>query len=188
MITSMRSTRSATLGVMLLAAAHAWAEEPPPSSPPHHTHHSHHRDKDKDKEKHGDKDKHGHRHKQAPVAADAEAAAPAPAAADPAATATDSVAAEPPAAAAEPHVVAPSGGVSKQVQSNLHESQTTDRPWVKGVSAADQSAAIELFHEGNGLLKESLFVQAAAKYREALHHWDHPGIHYNLALALLNLD
>jgi hypothetical protein len=45
-----------------------------------------------------------------------------------------------------------------------------------------------MFREGNGLLKESLFVQAAAKYREALAHWDHPGIHYNLALALLNLD
>ena len=63
-----------------------------------------------------------------------------------------------------------------------------DRPWAKGISRAAQQAADELFREGNDLLRESLFVQAATKYREALKRWDHPGIHYNLALALLNLD
>ncbi len=62
------------------------------------------------------------------------------------------------------------------------------RPWAKAISPTEQKLATDLFREGNGLLKESLFVQAAAKYREALAHWDHPGIHYNLALALLNLD
>jgi tetratricopeptide (TPR) repeat protein len=67
-------------------------------------------------------------------------------------------------------------------------SSTNERPWAKSVSPSEQRIATELFREGNGLLKESLFVQAAAKYREALSHWDHPGIHYNLALALLNLD
>jgi tetratricopeptide (TPR) repeat protein len=45
-----------------------------------------------------------------------------------------------------------------------------------------------LFREGNALLKESVFVSAAAKYREALARWDHPSIHYNLALALMTLD
>jgi hypothetical protein len=64
----------------------------------------------------------------------------------------------------------------------------SDRPWAKGVSPAEQKIAIDMFREGNTLLKESLFVQAAAKYREALTHWNHPGVHYNLALALLNLD
>ena len=63
-----------------------------------------------------------------------------------------------------------------------------DRPWARGVSPTNQQAAIERFREGNELLKESLFVQAATKYHEALKRWDHPGIHYNLALALLNLD
>lgn len=72
-------------------------------------------------------------------------------------------------------------------QSDLGGAQT-ERPWAKGVSEANQKRAVELFREGNGLLKESLFVQAAEKYREALRHWDHPGIHFNLALALLNLD
>lgn len=62
------------------------------------------------------------------------------------------------------------------------------RPWAEGVSAEDQAAARVLFEEGNALLRESLFPQAVKKYREALEHWDHPGIQFNLSLALLNLD
>ncbi|WP_224372455.1 PEGA domain-containing protein [Hyalangium versicolor] len=63
-----------------------------------------------------------------------------------------------------------------------------ERPWAKGVPPEKQKAALELFRTGNTLLKESVFVQAAEKYRQALALWDHPAIHYNLALALLNLD
>src|SRR3954454_2214857 len=90
------------------------------------------------------------------------------------------------ARADEPKPSAPA--VSGQAQSELPGSKAAERPWVLGVSAVEQKAALNLFREGNALLKESLFVQAAAKYREALRHWNHPGIHYNLALALLNLD
>jgi len=64
----------------------------------------------------------------------------------------------------------------------------TDRPWAKGVSNEAQEQALALFRDGNAALKESLFVAAAQKYREALKVWDHPAIHYNLALALVNLD
>ncbi|MFP2899129.1 hypothetical protein [Corallococcus sp. 4LFB] len=63
-----------------------------------------------------------------------------------------------------------------------------ERPWAKGISRADQDASLALFGEGNALLKESIFVQAVEKYRQALARWDHPAIHYNLALALMNLD
>jgi tetratricopeptide (TPR) repeat protein len=63
-----------------------------------------------------------------------------------------------------------------------------ERPWAKGVSQENQKSALELFRAGNTLLKESIFVQAAEKYRQALALWDHPAIHYNMALALLNLD
>ncbi|HEX2671611.1 MAG TPA: PEGA domain-containing protein [Polyangiaceae bacterium] len=63
-----------------------------------------------------------------------------------------------------------------------------ERPWAKGVTAEQQRAASERFLAGNALLKESFFAEAANKYREALTHWDHPGIHYNLGLALLTLD
>lgn len=63
-----------------------------------------------------------------------------------------------------------------------------DRPWAKGVAKDRQTKAIGLFREGNAALKESLFPKAAASYRDALTVWDHPAIHYNLALALVNLD
>jgi hypothetical protein len=63
-----------------------------------------------------------------------------------------------------------------------------DRPWATGVSEAEQKAALVLFREANRLLNDGLFAAAADRYRAALKHWDHPAIHYNLALALVNLD
>ena len=63
-----------------------------------------------------------------------------------------------------------------------------ERPWAVGVSDADQKAALALFADGNNLIHDALFVKAADKYREALTHWKHPAIYYNLALALVNLD
>lgn len=62
------------------------------------------------------------------------------------------------------------------------------RPWAQGVSHQEQEAARALFEAGNALLRDSIFVGGAEKYKEALTHWDHPAIHYNLVLALLNLD
>jgi hypothetical protein len=60
--------------------------------------------------------------------------------------------------------------------------------WSKGVPEQKRQAADALFKEGNRLLRESISVSASAKYREALGQWDHPNIHYNLALALMSLD
>ena len=42
--------------------------------------------------------------------------------------------------------------------------------------------------EGNELLNDGLFVKAIERYNVALQHWDHPAIHYNIALALINLN
>ncbi|HEX8435970.1 PEGA domain-containing protein [Archangium sp.] len=61
-------------------------------------------------------------------------------------------------------------------------------PWARGTSRKDQQAAYELFKAGNALLKESILTKAVEKYRQALQHWNHPAIHYNLALALIPLD
>lgn len=66
--------------------------------------------------------------------------------------------------------------------------QQDERPWAKGVPKAKQDAAIALFGEGTELFKNSFFVRAVEKYREALKQWDHPAIHFNLAKALMNLD
>ena len=62
------------------------------------------------------------------------------------------------------------------------------RPWAEGVPTDKQENALRLFQEGNKLLRDSLFIKAAELYREALANWDHPAIHYNLALSLITLD
>jgi hypothetical protein len=58
----------------------------------------------------------------------------------------------------------------------------------RAVAEADERAAEMAFREGNERLNDGLFVKAAESYRKALMRWDHPAIHYNLALALINLD
>jgi tetratricopeptide (TPR) repeat protein len=63
-----------------------------------------------------------------------------------------------------------------------------DRAWAQGVSAERQAHALQLFQEGNARFAESRHDEALAKYRDALSFWDHPGIHYNLAVALIHLD
>jgi len=62
------------------------------------------------------------------------------------------------------------------------------RPWADGVSQEEQDTALKLFQEGTALLKDAFFTKAVEKYREALSHWNHPAIHFNLAKALMNLD
>jgi hypothetical protein len=62
------------------------------------------------------------------------------------------------------------------------------RPWAQGISETEQDIARALFAQGNQLLNDGLFSQATRSYRDALRHWDHPGIHYNYALALFTLD
>lgn len=94
-----------------------------------------------------------------------------------------------PAAAAEPTPApAQESGTAENLSPPPSSGPAQERPWAKGVSPENQKAALELFRTGNTLLKDSVFVQAIEKYRQALALWDHPAIHYNLALALLNLD
>lgn len=63
-----------------------------------------------------------------------------------------------------------------------------ERPWAIGVSREQQKRALLQFREGNERLNNGLFARASESYRKALTHWDHPAIHYNLALAQMNLD
>jgi hypothetical protein len=58
----------------------------------------------------------------------------------------------------------------------------------KNVSKGDEACALAAFHEGIDLYNNGLFLKARDRYQAALKCWDHPGIHYNLALALINLD
>jgi hypothetical protein len=51
-----------------------------------------------------------------------------------------------------------------------------------------QRKALALLAEGRALAEEFLLVDAIVKYREALTYWEHPIIHYNLALLLNALE
>ncbi len=62
------------------------------------------------------------------------------------------------------------------------------KPWAAGVAEAEQAAALEIYRGGNAEFEESRYPQAVAKYRQALTHWDHPAIRFNMAVALINLD
>jgi hypothetical protein len=63
-----------------------------------------------------------------------------------------------------------------------------DRPWQRGVSAAQRSAAEQEFLLGNGRFERSDYAGAAEHYRQALTSWEHPSIQFNLAVCLINLD
>lgn len=68
------------------------------------------------------------------------------------------------------------------------ETRPPDPPWTVGVPAEQQKQAKVIYQAGNRLLANALFAPAVAKYRAALQHWNHPGIRYKLALALVSLD
>lgn len=61
------------------------------------------------------------------------------------------------------------------------------RPWAQGVSEAEQAIARDIYTQGNAEFAEARFAQALAKYREAIRHWDHPAIRFNMAVCLINL-
>jgi tetratricopeptide (TPR) repeat protein len=62
-----------------------------------------------------------------------------------------------------------------------------DKPWAAGVSAEAQSAALELYRQGNEMFEQARYLEALAKYEVALRSWDHPSIRYNAAVCLINL-
>jgi hypothetical protein len=65
--------------------------------------------------------------------------------------------------------------------------KTQQAPWDRNVSTDQMQAAAVLFDDANAQLDAALPSKAADKYREALKLWPHPMIHYNLALALIDL-
>lgn len=61
------------------------------------------------------------------------------------------------------------------------------RPWAVGISEGEQALALEMYVAGNAEFAESRFAQALAKYRNAITHWDHPAIRFNMVVCLINL-
>jgi hypothetical protein len=62
------------------------------------------------------------------------------------------------------------------------------RPWAVGVRDDERNAALELYRQGNAEFKESHITFALAKYEQAIQHWDHPAIRFNMAVCLIQLD
>jgi tetratricopeptide (TPR) repeat protein len=63
-----------------------------------------------------------------------------------------------------------------------------DKPWAAGVSASDQKAALDKYQSANGLFEDGKYREALPLYQDALALWDHPGIHFNAAVCLMNLE
>ncbi len=62
-----------------------------------------------------------------------------------------------------------------------------DNPWSVGASAEEQAAALDLYSKGNIEFENARFEKAIELYLEAIAHWDHPAIRYNMAVAYNNL-
>jgi hypothetical protein len=62
-----------------------------------------------------------------------------------------------------------------------------DSPWSVGISAEKQTIALDLYSKGNVEFENARFDAALALYAQALQHWDHPAIRYNMAIAYNNL-
>ena len=75
-----------------------------------------------------------------------------------------------------------------QAQPAASASGNGEKPWYRGVSTARQEKARALFAEGAELHRQFLYTQAAARYREALTHWEHPDIFFNLARVLIKQE
>jgi hypothetical protein len=62
------------------------------------------------------------------------------------------------------------------------------KPWAVGVSDAEQTRALEMYKQANAEFEEARYAQALAMYRDAIKHWDHPAIRFNMVVCLVNLD
>jgi hypothetical protein len=77
--------------------------------------------------------------------------------------------------------------VGAPVASADNKPKEAETPWSKGVPAAAQQRALQLFHEGNVFFEQSKYTEAVAKYEVALASWDHPNIRFNIAICLINM-
>ncbi len=75
----------------------------------------------------------------------------------------------------------------KPLEVLVHADPARIPAWDRGVSPNQRKRARALFQQGNAKAYDYFFDEAAQKYREALRHWRHPGIYYNLSKAMIAL-
>lgn len=68
------------------------------------------------------------------------------------------------------------------------QSTEPESPWSQGVSKARQAQASALHRAGNEHLKDEDYEAALVLFTSAVAIWDHPGIRYNMAVALRQLN
>ncbi len=54
-------------------------------------------------------------------------------------------------------------------------------PWAEGVTDEAKASAKTFLDAGNTLLLDKKYVEALAQYQQAITHWDHPAIRFNMA-------
>ena len=88
-------------------------------------------------------------------------------------------------AAATPVVAEPAAEVPAAVPEAPPQAP---KPWEEGVAPVVQAEARALFREGTARLNEASFAPATASFEKALALWGHPAIHFNMAMAQVQLD
>ena len=71
------------------------------------------------------------------------------------------------------------------------EGETSDAeetPWSAGVSEEQRASALARYKTGNEYFEQQQYSRALTEYRAAIKAWDHPGIRYNMAVCLINLE
>ncbi|HEY1552244.1 MAG TPA: PEGA domain-containing protein [Kofleriaceae bacterium] len=71
---------------------------------------------------------------------------------------------------------------------SAHAQPAAPKPWAVGVSDVEQTRALDIYKRANAEFEEARYAQALAMYREAITHWDHPAIRFNMVVCLVNLD
>ena len=59
----------------------------------------------------------------------------------------------------------------------------TTKPWAAGVPEPEQEIALAIYKEGNAEFEQARYQQALEKYREAIKHWEHPAIRFNMVVT-----
>lgn len=62
------------------------------------------------------------------------------------------------------------------------------QPWAVGVTDEQKARARQALDEGNALFLEKRYVEALARYEQAIAAWDHPAIRFNIVRCQIQLD
>jgi hypothetical protein len=71
---------------------------------------------------------------------------------------------------------------------SIGTARADEPPWYKGVTKETRTKVSAMFDQGNSFFEQNDYTKAAEIYFRAVELWNHPGIQFNLAVSLMNLD